>query len=116
MEPSFSRASVLASDFKTEWSLPGLDGRKLSSRYDLDGKVFAYSYGLIPVHAHKNGKSKMDDEAACIFFATFVAVKGDGIFRELVRGGFAPDLVPLGLWIEISHEESSLIPCLRHHL
>jgi hypothetical protein len=39
-------------------------------------------------------KWKIDDEAACIFFATFVDDKGDGVFRQLIRGALAPDLVP----------------------
>ena len=65
-------------------------------RWKVDEHVVAYSYGLIPVTAHRaNGKWVVDSEAACIFTATFVDDKGDGVFRILVPGAFTQDLVPL---------------------
>jgi hypothetical protein len=64
-------------------------------RWKLNGQVIAYSYSLIPVNAHrKNGKWITTFEAGCIFTATFVDDKGDGVFRILVRSGLTPDLVP----------------------
>jgi hypothetical protein len=51
------------------------------SCYDLNGKVVAYSDGLIPVRADKmNGQWKIDDEAAGIFFAAFVEDKATAFF------------------------------------
>jgi hypothetical protein len=65
-------------------------------RWDVGDRVVAYSYGLIPVVAHrKNGKWVVTSELGCIFDATFLDDKGDGIFRVLVRGVLTPDLVPL---------------------
>jgi hypothetical protein len=59
------------------------------------GRVAAYSYTMIPVAAHRvNGKWVMDAEAACIFTATFIDNKGDGVFRVLVAGDFTPELIP----------------------
>jgi hypothetical protein len=65
-------------------------------RWDVGERAVAYSYGLIPVVAYrKNGKWVIASEAACIFDATFIDDKGDGIFRVLVRGELTSDLVPL---------------------
>ena len=64
-------------------------------RWDVGDRVVAYSYGLIPVVAHrKNGKWVVTSEMACIFDATFIDDKGDGVFRVLVRGVLTSDLVP----------------------
>jgi hypothetical protein len=64
-------------------------------RYDVDGKVVAYTFRLTPVEGHWiKGKWITDDMAACDFNATFVDDKGDGVFRILVSGGLTPDLVP----------------------
>jgi hypothetical protein len=65
-------------------------------RWEVAKRVVAYSYTMIPVMAHrKNGKWIVDAEAACIFWATFLDDRGDGIFRVLVPAPFAADLVPL---------------------
>ncbi len=65
-------------------------------RWQVDKHVVAYSYGLIPVVAHRNhGKWIVDDEMACIFFATFIDDKGDGVFRLLVPTTLSADLIPL---------------------
>jgi hypothetical protein len=64
-------------------------------RWDVGERVVAYSYGLIPVVAHRDkGKWVIASELGCIFDATFIDDKGDGIFRVLVRGALTPDLVP----------------------
>jgi len=64
-------------------------------RWDVGERVVAYSYRLIPVVAYrKNGKWVIASEAACIFDATFIDDKGDGVFRVLVRGALTPGLVP----------------------
>lgn len=64
-------------------------------RLEMNDHVVAYSYRMIPVKAHRNsGKWVVDDEALCIFYATFIDDKGDGVFRELSPGEFTPDLVP----------------------
>jgi len=36
----------------------------------------------------------VESEMACVFTATFIDDKGDGVFRVLVPGPFTPDLVP----------------------
>jgi hypothetical protein len=65
-------------------------------RWDVNGHLVAYSYGLIPVKAHReSGEWKVETEMACIFYATFIDNKGDGIFRVLVPDAFTADLVPL---------------------
>jgi hypothetical protein len=64
-------------------------------RWTVNDRVVAYSYGLIPVDAHReNNKWIIENEVACIFDATFIDDKGDGVFRILVPGLFAADLVP----------------------
>ncbi len=64
-------------------------------RWKIDGRVVAYSYGLIPVRAHRvGGQWKVESEMACIFQATFIDDKGDGVFRILVPGALTADLVP----------------------
>ena len=66
------------------------------ARISFGGKVVAYSYGLIPVSARRsNGHWVIQDEMACVFTATFIDDKGDGVFRILSRGPLTPDLVPL---------------------
>lgn len=65
-------------------------------RWQVDNQVVAYSYSLIPVVAHRNhGKWIVDDEMLCIFFATFIDDKGDGVFRLLVPTTLTTDLIPL---------------------
>lgn len=64
-------------------------------RWSMNGKVFAYSYSLIPVDAHrKRGKWVIDSEAACIFGVAFIDQTGDGVFRLLVLNGVSADVVP----------------------
>jgi len=64
-------------------------------RWEVDNRVVAYSYGLIPVVAHRhNGKWVVDSEMLCIFYATFIDDKGDGVFRVLVPATLTADLVP----------------------
>jgi len=59
-------------------------------------KVFAYSYGLVPViTAHKeNGHWVADSEVGCMFEATFIDDRGDGIFRILTPGTMTAEMVP----------------------
>ena len=65
-------------------------------RWKVEGKIVAYSYGLVPVVARRvNGQWKIEIEAGCIFTATFIDDKGDGVFHVLVPGAFATELVPL---------------------
>jgi len=61
----------------------------------LEGKIVAYTIGLTPVFARReNGKWKMNGEAGCIFYGTFIDDNGDGIFRLLAPGWMTPELVP----------------------
>ena len=65
-------------------------------RWQVEKRAVAYSYTMIPVMAHrKDGKWIVDAEAACIFWATFLDDKGDGVFRVLVPTPFAAELIPL---------------------
>jgi hypothetical protein len=64
-------------------------------RWMINHRIVAYSYGLSPVIAHReNNKWIIESEAACIFNATFIDDKGDGVFRVLVSSPLAADLVP----------------------
>lgn len=65
-------------------------------RIEVNGRVVAYSYGLIPISAahKKNGQWVVEGELACIFFATYVDDRGDGVFRDLVPGVFTVDMIP----------------------
>lgn len=64
-------------------------------RWEVHGKVVAYSYGLTPVSAKKqNGKWIIESEVACTFTGTFIDDKGDGVFRVLVPGSLTSDLIP----------------------
>ena len=64
-------------------------------RIEMHGRVAAYSFGLVPVEAHrKGGKWVIDSTAACIFYATFIDDKGDGVFRVLVPAPFTAEVVP----------------------
>ena len=64
-------------------------------RWKVAGHIVAYSYGLIPVIAKKIGaKWNVQSEAGCIFTATFIDDKGDGIFRVLVPDRLTADLIP----------------------
>jgi len=64
-------------------------------RWKMSGHVVAYSYGLIPVEAHKIGaKWNVDSEAGCLFTATFIDDRGDGTFRVLVPNRLTLDLIP----------------------
>ena len=65
-------------------------------RWKVEGKVVAYSYSLIPVVAHQvNGQWKIKSEVGCIFTATFIDDRGDGVFRVLVPSAFSTELIPL---------------------
>ena len=65
-------------------------------RWKVGGKVVAYSYGLVPVVAHRvNGQWKIEAEVGCIFTATFIDDRGDGVFRVLAPGAFSRELIPL---------------------
>lgn len=55
-------------------------------RVEVNGKIVAYSYGLIPIN---DGV-----ESGCIFFANFIDDKGDGVFRLLVPDALTKDLIP----------------------
>jgi hypothetical protein len=64
-------------------------------RWKVDGHIIAYSYGLIPVKARRvNGKWDIQSEVGCIFTATFIDDKGEGVFRVLIPGGLTVDLIP----------------------
>ena len=68
-------------------------------RWEMHSRVFAYSYGLVPVVAHRvKGNWHIDDEAACTFQATFIDDKGDGVFRLLVPTSLREDLIPV--WVK----------------
>jgi hypothetical protein len=41
-----------------------------------------------------NGKWDVESELGCIFTATFIDDKGDGVFRILVPGGLTAGLIP----------------------
>ena len=69
-------------------------------RWEVNGRIFAYSYGLIPVSAHRTkSKWKIDSMAACIFDATFIDENGDGVFRLLVPQALTESLVPA--WVKL---------------
>lgn len=83
---------VLGNDHK---KMRPMQAKAIVVRYSIGAKVVAFSYGLIPVKARKSeGHWVVESEMACIFTATFVDDKGDGVFRVLVPGPFTPDLVP----------------------
>jgi hypothetical protein len=65
-------------------------------RWEINGKVLAYSYGLIPISkAYKqDGKWVYEGELGCIFYGTFIDDKGDGVFRTLVPDTLRPELIP----------------------
>jgi len=64
-------------------------------RYDVDGKVVAYTIGFTPVYGHReNGEWITESELACTFYGTFIDDRGDGVFRLLVPGWMTPDLMP----------------------
>ncbi len=64
-------------------------------RWEIKGKVFAYSYSVIPVTAHREkDKWIITGEVGCIFAITFVDDRGDGVFRLLVPNGLTADLIP----------------------
>jgi len=68
-------------------------------RWEMDGKIFAYSYALIPVSARRmNGNWQIDSESLCVFNATFIDETGDGVFRLLVPGRLTESLVPA--WVK----------------
>jgi hypothetical protein len=71
-------------------------------RWQFNRKVVAYSYGLVPVDAHKhNGKWVVTAVAGCIFTATFIDDRGDGVFRVLVPRKLTPELIPE--WAKLSN-------------
>ena len=60
------------------------------------GRTVAYTYTMSPVTAHRRGgKWVVETGFLCLFWATFVDDKGDGVFRVLVRTPFQEDMVPL---------------------
>lgn len=64
-------------------------------RWEVRHHVVAYSYSMVPVSAHQEaGKWKVDAEAACIFNATFIDDKGDGVFRLLVSSRMTGEMIP----------------------
>jgi hypothetical protein len=64
-------------------------------RWKVGEQVVAYSYNLIPLEAHrKRGRWVVEAEMGCIFPATFIDDRGDGVFRLLVQRGLTPDLLP----------------------
>ena len=65
-------------------------------RWELNGHVFAYSYGLIPVRkAYKrDGRWIYEGELGCVFHATFIDDKGDGVFRIMTTDVLSPALIP----------------------
>ena len=64
-------------------------------RWEMNGKTFAYSYGLVPLSAHRiKEKWVVDGEAGCSFDVTFIDDRGDGVFRVLVPTSMREDLVP----------------------
>ena len=111
-----AQASVLAHEYPYIVSLPvqefvlngarqrmrAMQVKATIIRWMMDDHVVAYSYGLIPVNAHKKkGKWVIKSEAGCIFTVTFVDDRGDGVFRLLVPNAFTHDLVPL--WVKPKH-------------
>jgi len=65
------------------------------TRLETNRHVFGYFYRLVPVEARREkGKWVIEGEAMCVFFATFIDDKGDGVFRVLARGAFTSDLIP----------------------
>jgi hypothetical protein len=64
-------------------------------RWKVGEQVVAYSYNLIPLEAHrKKRKWVVKAEMGCIFPATFIDDRGDGVFRLLVQRDLTPDLLP----------------------
>jgi hypothetical protein len=65
-------------------------------RFKVGGRIIAYSYGLAPISVtHKaDGSRVVQGEAGCMFEATFIDDKGDGVFRVLVPGPLTSELVP----------------------
>lgn len=64
-------------------------------RYESNGKIVAYTYRFTPVSGHREGKKwVIAGEAACEFFATYIDVKGDGVFQLLIPDVMRPEFVP----------------------
>ena len=82
-------------------------------RVEVGGKIVAYSYGLIPISSavRKRGRWVVTGELGCIFYATFIDDKGDGIFRLLVPGPLTADLIPQ--WAKPSPKPSPDTPGWR---
>jgi len=75
--------------------LRSMQAKATIARHKIGNMVIAYSYGLVPVTAERvDGQWVIKSEAGCIFTATFIDDKGDGIFRSLVPGPLTPDLIP----------------------
>lgn len=65
-------------------------------RWEINGKIVAYSYGLIPItKAYKRGGEWIyEGELGCIFYGTFIDENGDGVFRTLVPDTLRPEYIP----------------------
>jgi hypothetical protein len=66
-------------------------------RWEINGKIVAYSYSLIPIKKafKRHGDWVYEGELACIFYGTFIDEKGDGVFRTLVPDTLRPEYIPL---------------------
>lgn len=65
-------------------------------RWELNGKIVAYTYGLIPISkaTKRHGKWIYEGEVGCIFYGTFIDDNGDGVFRVLVPDTLLPQYLP----------------------
>ena len=91
-------------EFPAQVFLLGNDRKRMRSflakasiiRWEINGKVVAYSYGLIPItKAYKKaGRWAYEGEVLCIFYGTFIDDKGDGVFRTLVPDTLRPEFIP----------------------
>jgi hypothetical protein len=55
-------------------------------RWEINSKIVAYSYSLIPIRKafKRHGHWVYEGELACIFYETFIDDRGDGVFRTLI--------------------------------
>jgi hypothetical protein len=87
-----------AQDFRLDGKLNRTQSQQVKAeiiRWEIDGKIIAYSYSLIPVSARREKDQWIiTGEMGCIFSLTFVDDRGDGLFRLLVPNGLTADLIP----------------------